>query len=113
MTDFATVGWAMATAIWVAVAVYAYWLVGLVWKDSLMRCPETGSITLVGIEPASRRAGTAPGVIVRRCGLWPGKIDCARGCLARFGEISPGYRVNVHALRPFEERQRAASSGSP
>jgi hypothetical protein len=104
MTDFATAGWTVGIAAWLALALYACWIAWRVWKDRLMRCPETGSITLVGIEPASRRAGKAPEVKVQRCGLWPEKMDCARGCLARYGETSPGYRVNLDALRPFKPR---------
>lgn len=102
MTDFATAGWTVLTAGWLALALYVYWIAWRVCKNRLMRCPETGAITLVSIEPASRRAGKAPGVKIQQCGLWPEKMDCAHGCLARYGETSPGYRVNLDALRPFE-----------
>ncbi len=104
MTDFATVGWTLGTAVWVALALYVSWIVRRVGKDRLMRCPETGSITLVGVEPAARHAGREPEVTVRRCVLWPEKMGCARGCLARYRETSPDYRINLDALRPFERR---------
>ncbi len=105
MTDFATVGWMVGTAVLVALALYVYLIAWRVGKDRLMRCPETGSIALVGVERASRRAGKPPEVKVQRCALWPGKMGCARGCLARYAETSPGYSsVNLDAIRPFESR---------
>ena len=99
MVDFAVAGW--ATTAFVALAVYAYWLAWRVCKDRLMRCPETDAITLVGVAPDSRRAGTS-GVEVQRCRLWPDRANCARGCLARYGETAPGCWVNLEALRPFK-----------
>lgn len=92
------------TAAWLALALYVCWIVRQVCKNTLMRCPETGAVTLVGIETASRSAVRAPGVKVQRCGLWPNKKNCASGCLARYEETEPGYRVNLDALRPFERQ---------
>ena len=100
--DFATVGWTVAIAAFLALALYVGWIVWRAQRDRLMRCPETGSITLVGIEPAARGDGKAPGVEVQRCGLWPEKQDCDQGCLARHEETAPGHKVNLHALRPFK-----------
>ena len=104
MTDFATAGWMVGIAAALALSLYVGWIIWRVGKDRLMRCPETGAVTLVGIEPDSRRAGKAPEVMVQRCGLWPEKMGCAQGCLARYDETSPGYKVNLDALRPFERR---------
>jgi hypothetical protein len=67
----------------------------------LMRCPETGSVGFVGVGDAPGE-GAAREVTVLWCDLWPAKKDCARGCLARYPQSRPGYRVNVKALRPFE-----------
>ena len=105
MTDFAIAVWAVGIAAWLVFVLYVFWIARQVWKDRLMRCPETGSITLVGVEFGSPRAGNAPELTVQRCGLWPEKLGCARGCLARYGETSPGFTVNLDALRPFERRQ--------
>ncbi len=102
MTDFAIAIWAVGIAAWLAFVCYVYWIARQLWQDRPMRCPETGSITLVGAEYASPRAGNAPQLTVQRCGLWPGKAGCARGCLARYEETPPGFAVNLLALRPFE-----------
>jgi hypothetical protein len=104
MTDFSTAAWTMVIVAWVVIAGGMYWLFDLLSKDRLMRCPEMGSVTLVGAEYASQRAGDTPELTVQRCGLWPEKAGCARGCLARYPETSPGYRVNLHALRPFQRQ---------
>lgn len=102
MTDFAIAVWAVGIAAWLAFALYVLWISRQVWKDRLMRCPETGAVTLVGVECASPDTGNAPRLTVRRCRLWPEKADCARGCLARYGETPPGFPCSLHALRPFE-----------
>jgi hypothetical protein len=102
MVDFTTLGWAVAATAWVVLAVYVYRIDRRVGKHRLMRCPETGSITLVDVALASRGAGKAPEAQVQRCALWPEKASCAQGCLSRHAETLPGCRVNLHALRPFE-----------
>ena len=73
MTDFATLGWTAGVVIWLAIALYVWWITWRVGKDRLMRCPETGSIALVGVESDTRASGKAPGVKVQRCVLWPKK----------------------------------------
>lgn len=67
-----------------------------------MRCPETGAITLVGVEYASARNGKAPEPTVKRCGLWPGKAACALRCLARYGDTLPDFLDSLKTLEPFE-----------
>lgn len=114
MTDFAMAVWAVGIAAWLAFVVYVYWMARQAWQDRPMRCPETGSVTLVGVEPVSARTGVEgpsvisrqpspelPGLTVQRCGLWPERAGCARGCLARYEETLPGFAVNLDALRPF------------
>jgi hypothetical protein len=39
--------------------------------------------------------------VVWRCELWPERKICARSCLVRYKETEPGFRINLHALRPF------------
>mgnify|MGYP001611974036 CR=1 FL=1 len=68
----------------------------------LMRCPETGAVAFVGAEKISRGEGTVPEVTVRSCDLWPKRKDCARGCLERYEQTAPGFRIRVEALRPFD-----------
>ena len=69
----------------------------------LMRCPETGTIAFVGAdESVPSSDGKAPELTVWSCDLWPTRKDCARGCLERWNETAPGYRINVEALRTFE-----------
>ena len=55
-------------------------------KRKLLRCPETGGITLVDIEPifgaaATRRIPRWPRVRVTDCMLWPKRISCPMGCV--------------------------------
>ena len=88
----------------VAGAVLVWRMILRVSKDRLMRCPETGAITLVGVEPVAARDGeSAP--VVCRCALWPEqKANCKQRCLERYEETSAGYPVNLSALRPFGPR---------
>ena len=71
-------------------------------RKRLMRCPETGAVAFVGAEAISRGRDKAQSIVVHSCEFWPERKDCAQGCLARYDEISPGYRVKPDALRPFE-----------
>ncbi|MBI3043990.1 MAG: hypothetical protein HYY78_14315 [Betaproteobacteria bacterium] len=100
--EFATIVWTVGIAAWLAFIIYVFWFARQVWEDRLMRCPETGAVALVGVEYVSPRPGAAPGLTVQRCGLWPGRKDCARGCLARYDEVLPGFTPHPDALRPFE-----------
>jgi hypothetical protein len=101
MMDFPILGWTVAIVALVVFAGWLYWLSALTSNGRLMRCPETGAVNFVGVERVSRGDAKAPELTVVRCDLWPGKKDCARGCLARYHETAPGYRVNLDALRPF------------
>lgn len=71
-------------------------------RKRLMRCPETGAVAFVDANAVSSGAGKAPAVVVHSCEFWPERKDCAQGCLARYDDITPGYRVKLEALRPFE-----------
>jgi hypothetical protein len=89
-----------------AVVTLAFFVVQALWpvrRMRLMRCPETGAIAFVGAANISRGEGKAPEVVVRSCELWPERSHCARGCLERYEEATPGYRVKIEALRPFSQ----------
>lgn len=100
--DIETVAWIVAIACLVGFGGLLFWLMEVLSRDRLMRCPETGSVTFVRIGHVVGGEGKEPAVAVKGCELWPQKAGCAQGCLARYGETSPGLRVNLHALRPFE-----------
>ena len=103
MLDITAVAQISAIAV-VALAVvgFLHWMREGALKERLMRCPETGGVAFVDARAIPRRDGKAPVLLVHSCGLWPDRKDCARGCLARFDETAPGYRVRLDALRPFE-----------
>ena len=102
MTDFGVAVWAAGIAAWVAFVAYVIWISRQVWKDRLMRCPETGAIALVGVDYASPDEGSTSRLVVRRCGLWPSRAGCDRGCLARYEETRPGFIPGLNALRPID-----------
>lgn len=103
MTDFAVAIWAVGIAAWVVFVAYVIWVSRQVWKDRLVvRCPESGAITLIGVECVSLRAGSPPQLAVKHCGLWPAKAGCNWGCLARYEQTVPGFLPNLSALRPFD-----------
>ena len=101
MTDFPQVGW-MAAVAFVALPVAALWLIGLASRGRLLRCPETGGVAFVDVDPLATGNGRTPQVGVRQCDLWPRSQGCAQGCLARYSETAPGYRIRLEALRPFK-----------
>jgi hypothetical protein len=97
---------ALSIAVLAAIGAIAIFIV--LWRSPardkrLMRCPEDGSIAFVDAGPAVGE-GAARGVTVHWCDLWPAKKDCAQGCLVRYPQSRPGYRVNLEALRPFDRR---------
>jgi hypothetical protein len=70
-------------------------------KKRLMRCPETGAITLV--EVTRIPTGEKLGLGVKSCELWPEKKECRRGCLSRRAEPRENSRFDLHSLRPFTD----------
>lgn len=97
---------AVSAAMLALIAVVAFFVFRTLWPMRnvlLMRCPETGGISFVGIERISR-GREPPGVLVRSCDLWPERKDCARGCLARYDDSGPWFPVNIDQLRPFDHR---------
>lgn len=102
--DFTALAWIVtiaALALWLVG--FLYGLIGPVLRKRLLRCPKTGCVVFVEAERVFRDNGTTPELTVRSCGLWPDRKDCARGCLARYDQAAPAYRVTLEALRPFEQ----------
>lgn len=94
--------WAIALAAVAAFSGLLYWLLGTASRGRMMRCPQTGAISIVQVVPRAAGEGRAPGLMVKQCDLWPQNSGCTEGCLARYRETAPGLRVNLKALRPFE-----------
>jgi hypothetical protein len=99
-----TVGGVLGIAGLVMAGALMVWLIDRFARSRMMRCPETGAITLVRVVPVKAGEGTEPGVRVESCDSWPERKGCAQGCLARYAETGPGVRVNLDALRPFDPR---------
>ena len=97
-----TAGGILAIAGLVTAGVLMVWLIDRFSRSRMMRCPETGSITIVRVMPATGGEGKAPGVAVQWCDSWPHRKGCAQGCLARYSETGPGLQVSLNALRPFD-----------
>ena len=103
MLDVITVAQIAVIAVVALAAVgFLRWLLEGGVRKRLMRCPETGAVAFVSAESISRRSGKAPALVVHSCEFWPARKDCARGCLARFDETTPGYRIKLDSLRSFE-----------
>lgn len=104
MLDIITVAQIAVIAVIALAAVgFLHWILEGGVRKRLMRCPESGAVAFVGAEAISRGKGKAPVLMVHSCEFWPERKDCARGCLARFDETTPGFRVKLDALRPFEQ----------
>lgn len=99
MADLPQAGSVAAVLIVLGIAPLTVWLVRLVWKARLLRCPETGGVALVDVASSPSRGPRYPEV--RHCELWLGKRECARGCLARYAEALAGQPVSHAALRRF------------
>jgi hypothetical protein len=91
-----TAGVILGMAGLVIVGATIVWLIDRFSRDRIMRCPETGAVTIVRVV---EREGVP---VVQRCESWLQVRNCKQGCLARYAETGPGVRVNVDALRPFE-----------
>ncbi|MBI3043389.1 MAG: hypothetical protein HYY78_11280 [Betaproteobacteria bacterium] len=102
--DMVTLEWVATGAVLAAVAFYVLRLIAQVSKYSLMRCPNTGAITQVGVLQVSSRDDGEPVPLVHYCLLWPEKAGCGQGCLQRYHETCDGVPINLDALRPFERR---------
>jgi hypothetical protein len=103
MLDFAQlVPFAVTLAV-LAFMVAGLWMIQIASKGRLMRCPETGGVALVDVDPQQTQNGQVIQKAVVQCDLWPNKQGCAQGCLARYPETSPELgEVRLQALAPFE-----------
>lgn len=107
MVDFAAVYWAVAIIVLVAVGVLLYRLIAPNLQRRLMRCPEKGTITFVDVDVVPSVLGDAKpsGLMVHKCDLWTEQQkECGSGCLERYVESMPGFRVDLHALRDFKRQ---------
>ena len=88
----------LAALAFIAVPLAALVLIWFASRGRLVRCPETGGLGLVEVEPL-RRGSQAH--CIRRCDLWPGRQGCAQGCLARHAQSAAQYGIDLKALRPL------------
>ena len=103
--DFPQVDQIVVALAVVAFVMVALWLIWFASSARFMRCPETGAVGLVDVDPVQTANGETVRLGVRQCDLWPDRQGCARGCLARYSgysETAPWYRVGLEALRRFE-----------
>lgn len=85
--------------------VVALWLIWFASSARLMRCPESGAVGFVDVEPVQLANGDAVRLGVRQCDLWPERQGCAHGCLSRYSgysQTAPWYHVDLESLRSFE-----------
>ena len=94
--------WIVALVGVAAFGAIVYWLTEMSSRGRMMRCPETGAVSVVQVVRTAGEDAITPGLAVTQCDLWPQKKGCAQGCLARYRETEPGFRINLNALRPFE-----------
>jgi hypothetical protein len=105
---FTSLAAASAPGLWMVIALTA--LIKLVGyrKRRLLRCPESGSVTLVEIGEnthlAEQTAGK-PRLRVKNCQLWPERKGCGWGCLTRCSEGWQAYGFNLSSLKPFEDHE--------
>jgi hypothetical protein len=100
--DMLTPEWVAMSVALAAIALYVLHQIAQFSQYRLMRCPKTGAITLVGVLEVSARDGSDTQPVVHHCPLWPEHDGCGQGCLARYHETAGGFRINPHALRPFQ-----------
>jgi hypothetical protein len=103
LTDWGAINWAIAIIALFCVVGVTRRVLRLLPEERLMRCPDTGTITLVETEHTYPEKGD-PRIRVQRCELWPEHAACNRGCLSRYSESTAGFRMRLHALRPFERQ---------
>lgn len=94
LTEWGAINWAIVIIALGLVAGATRSVMRVLPERRMMRCPQTGSITLLEIEKRDGR------IAVTQCGLWPQR-ECSRGCLARYSEASGDFSTRLRALRPF------------
>lgn len=73
--------WAVGITTLLVMGALIRWIVELVPRGRLIRCPQTGTMAFVEIGRASRADGREPKVIVEACDLWPEQYRCKGRCL--------------------------------
>lgn len=102
LEDAQLISFAAAFAV-LAFMMAGLWMIRIASKGRLMRCPETGGVALVDVDPQQNQNGQVIHKAVVQCDLWPKKQGCAQECLARYPETSPELgEVRLQALAPFE-----------
>jgi len=104
---------ASAPAFWMVIALTALIKLAGYRKKRLLRCPESGSVTLVEIGENGHLPEQAPGeprLRVKNCQLWPERKGCGLGCLTRLSEGWEGYGLNLSSLKPFEDHDSKPSA---
>ena len=97
---------AIVPGVWVFLTILALVKVGSYSRQRLLRCPDSGAITLVELRERSNDSPhkkVAIGYQIKSCQLWPGKKDCSRECLSRCHEDAGLFGFNLAALRPFTQ----------
>jgi len=110
---FTSLAAASAPALWMVIALTALIKLAGYRKRRLLRCPESGSVTLVEIGENTLLPEQAPGkprLGVKNCQLWPERKGCGWGCLTRCSEGRQGYGFNLSSLKPFEDHESKPSA---
>ena len=101
-------------AIWITLTLMALIKLERYRKRKLVRCPESGAISLVGIKeetPGPDEITARPLLRVKKCSLWPERIDCARGCLNACSTTYGNWRFDLASLAPFENHGQGKNGG--
>lgn len=108
---------AAAPAIWFLFCLTALIKLARYRKRKLVRCPESGAISLVDIKEETPRPDeitARPLLRVKKCSLWPERIDCARGCLNACSTTYGSWRFDLASLAPFENHGQGKNGrGNP
>ena len=72
--------WAMALGALLAIGGLVYWVIALVPRGRILKCPVTGRWTFVELGLASPGDGSRRKLTVQSCELWPQQYACAGRC---------------------------------
>ncbi|HXG52779.1 MAG TPA: hypothetical protein VNN77_15385 [candidate division Zixibacteria bacterium] len=101
------VGTAAISVLWMVLSIVAYARLNGYRTRRLTRCPETGGITVVGLEQDGEPSSEgAVNLRVQSCRLWPGRKNCERGCVASCSRTWGSHGFDLASLMPLEPRAR-------
>ena len=63
-----------------------FWLIPMVWRGRIMRCPETGAVSVVQVALAARGDEKVPGLRVTQCDSWPQKKIALKDASSAMGK---------------------------